>query len=82
MLEIQRLRLQLPSAFEHRGRRISTLVARQLELPAGSGPVRIDRLQVGPVHVEAGHSDAQVARAIARAIRSSLDSHPATGGRA
>jgi hypothetical protein len=80
MLEIERLRLQLPEGFRRRAPRIARLVAEQLaQCDVGEGG-RIGRLRAGPVTVGSGDSDRQVATAVARAIDAALAAAPRDAG--
>ncbi len=80
MLEIDRLRLQLPAGFERRAPRISRLLAEHLAQSQQTRNLSLQRLRAGPIRVAAGDSDRQVARAIARSIEGAIAAQPATGG--
>ena len=68
MIEIGRLRLQLPAGFENRGARIARLVGDALGRQSVARPRQHTNLHVGPLNIDPGQSDARVARDIARAI--------------
>ncbi|ADW19397.1 hypothetical protein Despr_3270 [Desulfobulbus propionicus DSM 2032] len=70
--EIDHLRLQLPAGFEHRAQRIGRLVGEALAGRDDLGFGRVDQLRVGPVQVEADHSDRRIAHQIADAIQRGL----------
>lgn len=80
MIEIGRLRLQLPAGFEQRGARISRLVADQLANHPVRANLNIERLSAGPVSVSSGQSDHQVATLIAGAITQSIGGKARAGG--
>ena len=68
MIEIGRLCLQLPAGFERRGEPIARLVGQALAHQPVTAGRRIESLQVGPLRVDPGQSNTQVARLIARSI--------------
>jgi hypothetical protein len=70
--EIGILRLQLPAGFEHRAQRIGRLVGEALAGRDDLGSGQVDQLRVGPVQVEADHSDRRIAHQIAEAIHIAL----------
>lgn len=72
MIEIGRLRLQLPAGFENRGAHIARLVGDALGRQVVTQPRQHTNLHVGPLKVDPGQSDARVARRIARAISRQL----------
>jgi len=68
MIDIGRLRLQLPAGFERRAPRIARLVGDALSRHVVSGQHQLDRLKIGPLYLDQGQSDHQVAERIAGAI--------------
>lgn len=80
MIEIGRLRLQLPAGFEHRGARISRLVADQLARHPIDVNLDIRHLASGPVSISSAQSDHQAAHRIAGAISKSINTRAVTGG--
>lgn len=70
--EIDQLTLRLPAGFAHRAQAIAGLLGEALSRqPAWPGG-RIAQLGVGPLRVDAGHSDRAIAESIASAIVRSL----------
>jgi len=72
MLTIDRMRINLPEGFAHRGEHIGRLVARKLANMPLETSLHIDRLSVPPVQVHPAFTDEQVARRVAMAIHSQL----------
>lgn len=70
MLNIDRLRLCLPAGFEPRARGIVRLLADELAAFEAPAARRIGRLSLGPVEIQPGASDRDVARSMARAVAS------------
>lgn len=68
MIEIGRLRLQLPAGFEHRGETIARLVGQALAKQTMVDTLTLERLSVDPLQITPCQSDAQVAHQIAGAI--------------
>ncbi len=68
MLTIDRMRLNLPNGFEHRGERIGRLVARKLGKTPVKADISIESLSVPAVHIHPAFTDEQVALRVADAI--------------
>jgi hypothetical protein len=68
MLTIERLRLQLPSAFRDRAGEIARLVAEELAAVPMTADLQLDRLTVPPVEVSSLATDRDVARAVATSV--------------
>jgi hypothetical protein len=70
--EIGHLRLTLPAGFEARAQRLGSLLGEALaarsDLPAG----HIEQLGIGPLQIDAGHSDRAIAEHLAGAIHAAL----------
>lgn len=73
MIDIDRLKLQLPEGFEHRAGRISRMIGDQLALTPIQSTQRFEQLSIGPVQIGRAATDQQVARDIARAIQQQLN---------
>jgi hypothetical protein len=72
MLTIDRMRLNLPEGFDHRGERIGRLVAHKLAVVSLKTSLQIEKLSVPPVQVHPAFTDEQVAHRVAMAIYSQL----------
>lgn len=68
MIEIGRIRLQLPAGFERRGERIAQLVGQALAHQPVTESRQLENLRVGPLSIDPGQSNVQVAQRIAQAI--------------
>ncbi len=72
MLTIDRMRLNLPEGFDHRGKHIGRLVAHKLAGMSLKTSLHITRLVVPPVQVHPAFTDEQVAHRVAMAIHNQL----------
>jgi hypothetical protein len=72
MLTIDRMRLNLPEGFDHRGKHIGRLVAHKLAGMSLKTSLHIKRLVVPPVQVHPAFTDEQVAHRVAMSIHSQL----------
>ncbi|KAB0574346.1 hypothetical protein F7Q92_19705 [Ideonella dechloratans] len=91
-LEIDHLALQLPAGFEARAPRIARLLGDALARPEHLGGLRLAHnaalpaLQLPPLAVQTGHSDAAIAQRLAQAVtvqvHSALAASPLAGGSA
>lgn len=72
MLTIDRMRLNLPEGFDHRGEHIGRLVTHKLTGMSLKTSLHIERLSVPPVQVHPAFTDEQVAHRVAMAIHSRL----------
>jgi len=72
VIDIQRLRLQLPEGYEHRASRIVRLVGQALAREPVSHNGETAHLHIGPMALPEGATDRQAADRIARAIRTQL----------
>lgn len=72
MIDIQTLKLQLPDGYESRAGRIGRLLGDALAERPVTQSAQIARLRVGPLTLNEGASDRQVARQIAQAIHRQL----------
>jgi hypothetical protein len=72
MLFIDRLRLRLPSGFEHRAADIAREVGQHLGTVDTAGLRSIDGLSVGPLQFGSSASDGEIAQTIAGAITDGL----------
>jgi hypothetical protein len=68
MIEIGRLRLQLPAGFEQRGEPIARLIGDALSQQQVVENRRLEQLSIGPLHIDPSQSNAKVAQVIANAI--------------
>ncbi len=72
MLEVSRLRLQLPAGFEHRASSIARLLGESLaEVPTLESRT-LESLEIGPVRVVPDETDMEIANRIANQIASML----------
>ena len=74
MLNIDRLRLQLPPEYADRAAGIARLLADELATLPVQTNQRLDQLVLPPVSILPGASDQQVARSIAAGVQASLSS--------
>ena len=72
MLNIERMRIQLPAGFEHRASTIARLVAESLAEIHPSENRKLDRLSIGPVQVLPNATDQEIAQNVAEQITSML----------
>lgn len=72
MLIIDRMRLNLPEGFDHRGERIGRLVAHKLAGMSLKTSLHVERLSVPPVQGHPACTDEQVARQVVMAIHGRL----------
>lgn len=89
-LEIDHLALQLPAGFEARAPRIARLLGEALARPEHLGGLSLARnaalpaLQLPPLAVQTGHSDAAIAQRLAQSVtaqvHSALAASPLAGG--
>lgn len=79
-LEIDHLALQLPAGFEARAPRIARLLGEALARPEHLGSLRLAHnaalpaLQLPPLAVQTGHSDAAIAQRLAQALTAQVHS--------
>ena len=72
MLNIDRLRLQLPPPFRDRAGEIARLVAEELAVVPLSSDLHLDRLTIPPVEMQPQAGDREVARAIATSVHAGI----------
>ena len=72
MLNIERLRMQLPPGFEHRASTIARLVGESMAEIQLSENRTLDRLSISPVQVSPNATDQEIAHSIAERITSTL----------
>lgn len=68
MIKLERIRMRLPSGFEHRARSITQRVCEVLSMQSVSQDVSIDAVSITPLHVHANTSDDEIAQLIANQI--------------
>ena len=68
MIRIERLRLRLPAAHQHRAVSIARKLGDMLAQEAVSADVALDAISLPPQHLTGQHSDEDIARHIARQI--------------
>ncbi len=73
MLTIDRLRLHLPSGYQHRAAFIGRLLAAELAKMPLKRDLHLERLHLPPVDIVSGAGDGQIARHIAAAIQGQLE---------
>jgi hypothetical protein len=72
MLNIERMRMQLPAGFEHRASTIARLVGESM---AEFHPIEnrtLDKLSIGPVQASTNATDQEIAHSVAERIISTL----------
>jgi hypothetical protein len=72
MLHIERMRMQLPSGFEHRASTIARLVGESMAEIHLSENRTLDRLSISPVQVSPNATDQEIAHSVAERIASTL----------
>ncbi len=72
MLQIERMRMHLPSGFEHRASTIARLVGESMAEIRPSENRTLDRLSISPVQVSPNATDQEIAHSIAERIASML----------
>ena len=72
MLQIERMRMQLPAGFEHRASTIAHLVGDAMGEFHATENRTLDRLSIGPVPVSPNATDQDIANSIAQRIASTL----------
>ncbi len=72
MLDIERIRLQLPAGFGHRAASIARLVGESLADFHATENRDLQRLSIGPVQVSAQATDRDIAQRIAAQIVTTL----------
>jgi|GEM_PF-5996562 len=72
MLSIERIRMQLPSGFEHRASTIARLVGESMAEFQPSENRNLDRLSIGPVQISPQATDQEIARSVADRIASRI----------
>lgn len=72
MIEINRLRISLPSGFEGRANRISRLVGAELQNVSVAKGQSLSGLAVPEVQARSGQTDNEIARNIATSIATQL----------
>ena len=73
MLHIERMRMQLPSGFEHRASTIARLVGESMAEIHLSENRTLDRLSISSVQVSPNATDQEVAHSVADRISSTLE---------
>ena len=72
MLHIERMRMHLPSGFEHRASEIARLVAETLAEIQLTENRTLDRLSISPVQVSQNATDQEIAHSVAERIAATL----------
>lgn len=72
MLHIERMRMQLPTGFEHRASAIARLVGESMAQIHPSESRTLDRLSIGPIRVSPNATDQEIAHSVAERITSML----------
>jgi hypothetical protein len=72
MLNIERMRIQLPAGFEHRAATIANLLGEAMAEIHPSESRTLDRLSIGPVQVSPNASNQEIAHSVAVRIASTL----------
>jgi hypothetical protein len=72
MLSIERLRLQLPSGFEHRAANITRLLGDNLAESNFSDNIRLDRLSIESVKIDVHATDQEIAQNITKKITAKI----------
>lgn len=73
-VHIGRVRMRLPAGYAGRAENIARGVAQSVAQLRPNTARSIDTLAVGPIRVDAGASDAQIAEAVAQQLRHQLES--------
>jgi hypothetical protein len=84
VLTIDTLRLQLPAGFERRAEHIGRLLGdalARIDTGPPAADLRLDRLALPPITIEAGASDFDVASGIAHSVRRQIAVARRQGGR-
>ncbi len=68
MIEIDRIRLQLPMGFEHRAVSITRLLGEVLSRQSVTRDVSLDRINISPQLIRANTADEEIAQMIANQI--------------
>jgi hypothetical protein len=79
MLEIERMRIRLPSELQARAATIARLVGEELARRPLTRSAALDELSVPDVRVRAGDSDSQIAARIAHGIHSRIEASSRSG---
>ncbi len=72
MLRIERMRMQLPTGFEHRASTIARLVGESMAEIHPTENRTLDRLSISPVQVSPNATDQEIAHSVAERIASTL----------
>ncbi len=72
MLRIERMRMQLPTGFEHRAATIARLVGESMAEVQLSNNRTLDKLSVSPVKVSPNATDQEIAHSVAKRIASTI----------
>ena len=73
MIQIERIRMRLPSGFEHRASSIARRVCDVLAKQPVSRDVSIDSVSIAPQRINANTSDDEIAQLIAKQIMTSYE---------
>lgn len=76
MLHIERMRMQLPSGFEHRASTIARLVGEAMAEFHPTEKRTLDRLSIRPVQVSQNATDQEIAHVVAEQITSTIGEGP------
>ncbi len=72
MLNIERMRMQLPAGFEHRASAIARLVGESMAEIQLFENRTLDRLSISPVQVSPNATDQEIAHIVAKQIASTI----------
>ena len=72
MLNIKRMRMQLPPGFEHRASTIARLVGESISEIHFTENRTLDRLSISPVRISSNATDQDIANSIVQRIASTL----------
>jgi hypothetical protein len=72
MLNIERLRMQLPAGFEHRASTIASLVAEAMADFHPTDELTMEKLSIGPVRISQNATDQEIAHVVVEQIDSKI----------
>jgi hypothetical protein len=72
MLNIERLRMQLPAGFEHRASTIAGLVAEAMTAFNPTDKLTMERLSIGPLRISQNTTDQEIAHVVVEQITSTI----------
>lgn len=72
MLDIERMRMQLPAGFEHRAAAIARLVGEAMAEIHIYSNRSLERLSISPIQVSPNATDQEIAHSVAERIASTL----------